>query len=77
MKAKNEAVKKVEALQHFPFQSFDECREAEREGIIRLGIDRLVAFNLAKKGVYLSKLQIFNINILIAIPYLMNRSSIS
>jgi len=63
-------VKKVEELQHFPFKDFKEFNKANLEGIIQIGIDRLVALRWAQGGIYSSRFLRMQTIFLMFLPYL-------
>jgi len=51
-KEQEQKPKRVEELEHFPFESFDELKKRVNEGVANLGVDRSVALQWIQNGVH-------------------------
>jgi hypothetical protein len=47
---------KVEELKYFPFKTFQEFKKAHTEGVVNIGVDRLIAQEWAGGSIYTSRL---------------------
>jgi hypothetical protein len=69
-KQQEQKPKRVEELSNFPFETFQEFRKANMEGVAQPGVDRAVALQWAQNGIYAPGILRAQTVFLMLLPYI-------